>query len=328
MTLPTAHQSYSMARHIARALGVNVIPCEVTSRKPLVQWARWHSPGSPRITEAEHAYHASLAAERERRGVPTSWALLPGSGRLVGLDVDDAAQVERLIEIHGETPLVVRSPTPGRAHLWYRSPFGVDLGCVSQEALPGYAVKARGGMIHAPGSIHRGGRGWYRASLPVSEWTADLGDRLPVLDLAAVDADRAGRLDFDAFGNVPESWADETEADRRGRAWLAQAEHVMGGREGKTFHAAMTLGDFGVRVELAERLIVAWDAAGPSPRGAVDTCETVRRAYASRRLPPGCRRTAAGDLDADALLADLRGTIPPEAVATLAAAAEAWARPD
>jgi len=321
MILPTAEQSYAMARHLGRALGCNVIPCDVETRAALVKWARWHSPGSPRVTEDEFREWAAMAASRERRGVRTAWQVLPGSGRLVALDVDDAAQIDRLQELHGETPLVVRSPTPGHAHLWYRWPVGVDLGCVSQESLPGYAVKARGGAIHAPGSVHKAGVGFYRASLPPREWTADLPARLPHLDLAALDADRVARLDFDAYGNVPESWADETEADRRARAWLEQAEHVVGGREGKTFHAAMTLGDFGVRLELAERLIVAWDARAPQPRGATDTCETVRRAYASRRLPPGCRRVAHGaDIDADALLADL-------APGALAAAAVGWSLP-
>lgn len=300
-----------MARHLARALGVNVIPCDVASRMPLVKWADLHSPGSRRVTEAEFAEWARLAAERERRGVPTAWQLLPGSGRLVALDVDDPAAVDRLLEIHGETPLMVRSPTPGRAHLWYRSPFGVDLGGIAEAALGGaYAVKARGSAIHAPGSLHRSGRGWYRASLPVSEWTADLGDRLPVLDLAAIDADRVGRLSAD-WADAAESIAGDVEGERRGRAWLARAEHLTGSRETRTFRAAMSLGDLGLRLELAERLLVEWDAHGGNPRGAADTAETVRRAYACRRAPVGCRRGIdSSPLDADDLLADLRAITP------------------
>lgn len=95
MILPTAEQSYAMARHLGRALGCNVIPCDVETRAALVKWARWHSPGSPRVTEDEFREWAAMAASRERRGVRTAWQVLPGSGRLVALDVDDAAQIDR-----------------------------------------------------------------------------------------------------------------------------------------------------------------------------------------------------------------------------------------
>jgi hypothetical protein len=306
-TLPTARQSLEMALHLARALGANLIPCSVDSRRPLVKWSGLHSPGSPRVSEATLAAWGQEAARRERDNVPTAWALLPGSARLVALDVDEPAQVGRLLEIHGETPLIVRSPTVGRAHLWYRWPHGTDVGSVSQESLPGYAVKARGAMIHAPGVLHRSMLGWYRASLPIAEWTPDLVQRLPFLDLAALDEDRRGRMDIDALAGGPECWADEDEAVRRGRAWLQAAEHSIGGREGKTFHAALTLGDFGVPLPVAERLIVEWDGAAPSPRGAVAVCETVSRAYASRRLPAGCRRVGdSGDVDAAAIFSDLK----------------------
>lgn len=307
---PTARQSFNTAHYLAQALGANMIPCAVDTRRPLVRWADLHSPGSPRLSRETLGQWLGEALRREREdGVPTSWALLPGSARLVALDVDEPAQVERLQDLHGETPLIVRSPTVGRAHLWYRWPHGTDVGSVSQESLPGYAVKARGAMIHAPGSLHRSMLGWYDTTLPREEWThPDLVRRLPFLNLAALDEDRRGRMDMGALVGGPESWAGEDEAIRRGRAWLAAAEHSMGAREGKTFHAAMTLGDFGVPLAVAERLICEWDAAAPSPRGAVAVSETVSRAYAARRLPAGCRRVAdPGDVDAAAILSDIAG---------------------
>lgn len=294
-----------MAAHLARALNANLIPCEVGTRRPLVRWAALHSPGSARLSLETLAEWAAHAAERERAGKATAWAVLPGSARLLAFDVDEPEQVPRLLEIHGPTPLIVRSPTPGRAHLWYRWPAGTDVGCVGQEALPGYAVKARGGMIHAPGSLHRSGLGFYRAELHPSEWTAELAGRLPEADLAAIDADRVGRLDLGALAGLPESWAGADEAERRGIAWLrAAGPPEPGGRENKTWRAAMTLGDLGVPEDVALRLIVAWDAEGPAPRGAAEASDTARRAYARRRLPGGVRRLPdGGEVDAEALFA-------------------------
>lgn len=307
MRLPTAQESYNTARHFGAALGCNVIPCTVDTRAALVKWAAYNGPGSARVSEGTYTEWAALAASRERRGVPTAWAVLPGSGRLAAFDVDEPAQVVRLQELHGTTPLVVRSPNAGHAHLYFQWPRGADVGSVSQEALPGYAVKARGSMIHCPGSLHKSGAGWYTASLPPAEWRPGLRDRLPELDMAALDGDRLGRMNLDGLAGRPASWAAETEAVRRGVAWLATAEHAVGGRENKTYHAAHALGDFGVPLEIAERLIIEWDGRAAQPRGAVAVSETVRRAYGSRRLAAGCRRFGdTGEVDAEALLAAFR----------------------
>lgn len=309
---PTARQSFAHARAFARALGpqgANVIPCSVPERRPLVKWAHLHAPGSPRIAEDCYLEWLAEAERRERAGEPTAWQVLPGSVRCAVLDVDKPEAMPAILERFGDTPLKVFSPTPGRAHLWYRWPPGMDVGSVAETALGGaYAVKARGAAIHAPGSLHRNGTGWYRCSIPAGEWAgADLRDRLPNLDLAALDEDRVGRLDLGALSGLPEEWAGEDEAERRAIAWLRVAGPPLPGeREQKTWRAAMTLGDLGVREPQAVRLIVAWDSESMVPRGPVEAADTVTRAYERRRLPGGCRRVAhGGDIDADSILADL-----------------------
>lgn len=311
MPLPTARQSFAMAAHLARALGANVIPCTVRERRPLVRWAALHSPGSPRLSAETLAAWGRSAAEREERGEPTAWAILPGSARLAVIDCDRPSALAGLIERFGETPLVVRSPTPGRAHLWYRWPDGADVGKVDEAALGGaYSIKARGAMIHAPGSLHRSGTGFYRCDLPPREWVAGLAAALPPLDLAEVERDRVGRLDLSGLGSLPPDWADADEAVRRGIAWLrAAGPPEPGGRESKTWRAAMTLGDLGVPEEIALSLIVAWDAEAPVPRGPGAVIETTQRAYARRKLPGGCRRLPTDVVvDAGAIAADLGGT--------------------
>ena len=309
-TPPTARQSFSAAVHLATALGCNVIPCSVEERRPLVKWAPLHSPRSARISRETLLAWGSVAEQREREGVPTAWALLPGSGRYAVIDCDRAGTLDELLERFGRTPLIVRSPVAGHAHLWYRWPHGADIGGVAEGATRlGYGVKARGNMIHAPHSLHRSGVGWYTSDLPPAEWTAGLGERLPIFDLEALDADRIGRLDLDGLAGLPEDWAGEDEAARRGIAWLrAAGAPVPGERESKTWRAAMSLGDLGVPEAMAARLIVAWDAEGQQPRGAIEVLDTVTRAYARRRLPGGCRRVAdSGEVDADAIFADLTG---------------------
>lgn len=306
---PTAQESADAARRFARALRCNVIPCRVDTRRPfLPEWAHLHSPGSRRVTEDELDRWTREAVERERVGIPTAWQILPGSGRLVVLDVDDPAAMAGIVERFGETPLVVRSPTPGRGHLYYRMPAPpIDVGIVTEQSLGGaYGVKGRGSAIHAPWSLHRRG-GWYRASIPRAGWVDGLADRLPVLDLAVVDADRVGRLDMSRLSTGVESIAGEEEARRRCRAWIAKATHLTGTREQKTWQAACTFGDLGAPLAVVVEVLCEWDAKGGQPRGAVATTETATRAWQRRRLAVGARRFGDPEeaLDADALLDDM-----------------------
>ncbi len=312
-TLPTARQSFNSAMQLAAALGVNLIPCTVPDRRPRVRWAALHSPRSPRVSAASLLGWASDAAALEAStGEPTAWALLPGSGRYAVIDVDRPGTEAEIRERFGDTPLTVRSPVPGHAHLWYRWPPGADIGATPEnQTRLGYAVKARGCMIHAPHQIHKSGRGWYTCDLHAREWTAGLGARLPEFRLDELDADRLGRLDLGLYSGAAEDWAPADEAERRGLAWLEAAHPPEAGeRESKTWRAAMSLGDFGVREDAAAAMILAWAQRGAQPRPDVETLDTVRRAFERRRLPGGCRRVAdPGEVDADALFADLAGQI-------------------
>ena len=289
----TADTPMQAAHRLARALGCNLLPTEVESRRPKVrEWAHLHSPWSSRIDAAQLRQWRDAEVEERRRGRErTAWALLPGSGRLAVID-SDSAEWTALWLSRAPTPLVVTSPSPGRAHLWYRWPDGVDLTPRSGPAPGTYEIKARGSTIHAPGSLHRSRLGRYACSLPASEQVPGLRDRLPVLDLALVEADAeaAGRGRYDGRGEVDfDRWSEGGEGERRFAAWVAAVPPAgEGSRQSTLYRIAVKAGDFGVTYDRARVLCEAWAAScsPPLPEDEAEGC--LRRAYLARRSAVGC----------------------------------------
>lgn len=277
------------AHRLARALGCNYVPTTL-DRVPLVEgWPGWALPGSPKLDVDTLARWRAAERRDLARGVERfAWALLPGSARVVVLDSDDEVWTERLLE-RQPTPLVVRSPTAGRAHLYYRWPDGVDLS--SRDAVAGpctYEVKARARTIHAPGSLHHRRQGRYVCSLPPEEQVPGLRERLPVLDLALVEADARLRLGADAEREEwdwgEERWSTDGVGLRRWTALLAATPPAQqGGRQRKLYNVACRAGDLGVPEPQARPGLIAWALACEPPLGEEEARDALRRAYKARR---------------------------------------------
>lgn len=286
------------AWRLARALGCNLIPTTI-DRVPLVEgWPAWNFPGAARLDAATLARWRDAELDDLRRGREVkAWALLPGSGRVVVLGADSAEWTERLME-RQPTPLVVRSPTPGRAHLYYRWPDGADVSSRVNVAGPdSYDIKARGATCHLPGSLHRSRAGRYVCSLPPEEQVPGLRDRLPVLDLALVEEDARehaqARRPSMVDERIEDAWDEDGSGARRWAAYLrATPPATQGGRQARLIALAMRAGDFGVAEPVARPGLLAWAATCTPPLDPVEVEDALRRAYLARRSPIGTELVA------------------------------------
>lgn len=278
---------------LARALGCNFIPTTI-DRVPLVEsWAGLALPGAPALdAETLRAWRDEERADLARGVERKAWALLPASGRVAVLGGDSPEWTTKLLA-RQPTPLVVRSPRPGRAHLYYRWPDGVDV--CSKPNVAGvdtYDLKARGGTCHLPGSLHHHRQGRYVCELPADELAPGLRDRLPVLDLAHIEADlrargsalrpeRATEWDLDR-------WSTDGEGERRYAAYLAATPPpTRGARQATMFRLARKAGDLGVSEPKARPLLLAWAAECVPPLPDAEVVDALRRAYLSRLSPIG-----------------------------------------
>jgi hypothetical protein len=128
-----------------RCSGISVIPCDASSKKPLVEW---------------RAYQAEIASEETVRSWWVRWpearvGIVTGAvSGLVVADVDsaEAAAVGEAVRHYGETPRIARTPSGG-AHLYYRHP-GKPV--PNAARLPGFSypidVRGDGGYVLAPPS--------------------------------------------------------------------------------------------------------------------------------------------------------------------------------
>ena len=283
-----------VALRFANALGVNLIPTSI-DRRPQVDWAGLAHPAAPRIDRATlrgwvRREQAELAAGRVDA---PAWALLPGSGRYAVLDVDDPALIPRLLRVHGETPMLVRSPNAGRAHLWYRWPDLPGFDLQSRGSVLGkdtYELKARGATIHAPGSLHHHRRGRYACDLPLDEVAPGLGARLPELDVAAFAADWASiREPVDLDAHFGDRWSTDGEGERRYAAYLERVGVVgRGSRQATLYRLCSKAGDLGLPLNVARPMLLAWAAQCDPPVPAEDAKGGLARAYHNRRSPIGC----------------------------------------
>lgn len=282
------------AWRLARALECNLIPTTVRDRRPYEDWAGLDRPSSPRVDqETLERWVRAEVAELRRGRERTAWALLPGSGRIAVVGCDSAEWTARWLE-RQPTPLVVTSPSPGRAHLYYRWPDGCDVSTRCNVAgVDSYDLKGRGGTIHAPGSLHRSGRGRYETrGLDVGEIVPGLRDRLPALDLALVEADAAaaGKRKFEGDGRCDfDRWSQDGEGERRFAAYVAGVPPAgQGARQSTLYKLAGRAGDFGVLPQFAAPLLREWSAACSPPLPETEAVECLERAYRNRQSAIGC----------------------------------------
>lgn len=130
-------------------------PPDDVGKAPLVNWKE---------------YQTRPPAEEDVRGWWTRWpraniGLVTGNGLLV-VDVDDPQEAQ---EAFAELPPTLTARTARGLHLYFRYPPGLRL--ASKRVLPGLDVRADGGYVVAPPSVHRTGQRyeWVNPGHPVGD---------------------------------------------------------------------------------------------------------------------------------------------------------------
>jgi hypothetical protein len=134
-------------------LSWSVIPIEPRGKRPLV---KWRGRQNMRLTEPELEAYWQRWPEANV-GVVTGHV----SGLLV-LDIDEdkggLRSLAKLVARHGPMPLTWRCRTGSGQHLYFLLPEGRDCRNSAGRLGPGLDIRAEGGYVVAPPSIHRSGR--------------------------------------------------------------------------------------------------------------------------------------------------------------------------
>jgi hypothetical protein len=148
------------------AQGFNVFPCKPRSKEP----AGWLVP------RGFHNATCNSATIRRWFGNDQQYNIGVRTGiasRLLVLDLDDEEAARRLVAEHGPLPLTRQSMSSRGAHYWFR----IDTE-VSGRKLDGADIKADGGYVVAPPSIHPDGPTyrWMNDEplIPPPEWLIEL----------------------------------------------------------------------------------------------------------------------------------------------------------
>lgn len=245
---------------------------------------------------------------------PEAWAVPPGRLGVVVVDVDDPDLLPELLELYGETPVWVLSPSGG-THLYYQAPEGPPP--PSRTGVRGhhtYDIKADGGTIHAPGSRHHRCPGAYTADAPGVVDGALRRGRKPLF--------KASEL-WHAMPVFPQFVADEewdlyhpplasmsgeehilagTPDERKmGARYLAAAGPAVAGSGGHdhTRKLILKLGDLGFPKEIGSELLHDWNRTCEPPWSQRDLDSKIEHYYQRRGMPIGWRAYEMGLVDDD-----------------------------
>ena len=279
---------------------VNILPYRYTNgaKRPAVNdWGRWHGGG--RLEAQPTQLWQDWARYAVRTGV-TAWAVLPGSLGVVVVDVDAPHMLGALLDLYGETPVYVETPSGG-THLYYRAADLVPLRTGVRG--PGsYDVKSIGGTAHAPGSLHPNGGAYIPRAPGLTSLIVDghptletgsLYTLLPDFPTAVLatewDKYHQRRGDLPTDGD-PQYVSDPQDIESL-RAYMRAAGPAISGRGGHThtFNLLMKIGDLGASEDLALTLAGEWDDRNEPPWGQDAIAEKVKDAYRSRSSCVGWR---------------------------------------
>lgn len=129
------------------ALGLNLIPLEPRAKKPVIPWQEYQLR---RATATEIAAWSS-----NPRGYNVGVVCGPTSGNLVVLDIDSNEARAELECAHGPLPRTPVVKTAKGWHFYLTDPTGELRNFVGK--LPGVDLRATGGYVVGPGSIHPSG---------------------------------------------------------------------------------------------------------------------------------------------------------------------------
>jgi hypothetical protein len=239
--------------------GWSVIP--LAGKRPTL--ASWKEYQSRRATEDE--LRAWFGDKSANVGIIT--------GRISGLvvvDCDSPADAEWWLKTYPQSPLIVHTGGGG-VHIYYQMLREVEVR--NRTKLCGRAIdlRADGGYVVAPASIHPSGRLYTWASF--GDYSLD---EVPVFDPAWVADDC--RRSTNSQSQTP---------IRNVRAWIRKIHAVSGqGGHNATFKVACKLRDAGLRPEEALAELIQWNDFCADPKWTLpELVHKIRSAYDQQRQP-------------------------------------------
>ena len=291
---------------------VNLIPYtaphEDGTRVPRTKgWGAFSRFGDPQVRLGELSDQIKASVSRPRDY--WAWAILPGQARLVVIDCDNPELESALIDLYGDTPVKVRSPSGG-VHMYYITTHPVTShNNVRGRGEKSYDVKSDGVTVHCPGQWHHRIRGQYTVEAPrdfhiedfsrlyANDAVGELRKLLPAFRADVAEAEWvAHNPKHDHDGVLNEHMLTGTIDERAALArYMERAGPAVSSRGGHdhTRGLLLKIGDFGLPENIAADLAAEWDARNEPPWGEKKIREMVADAYATRTLPIGWR---AGEL--------------------------------
>jgi P4 family phage/plasmid primase-like protien len=225
--------------------------------------------GTHGLTEASS--ELSQIEKWERAYPNTNTGIATGPSSLVVLDIDprNGGHLSlALLEVeHERIPKTVECSTggePAGRHLYFNAPTGTEIRSRAGTPSRGIDVKARGGYVVAPGSIHPNTGRSYEWAPGCSPTQVKLAE-LPVwlFDLLR-DSPRPKRVQWVAEAHHP----DLDDKVARARAYLQKIPGAVSGQHGhkQTFKTALKVGPgFDLPPEVALRLLREWNTCCEPP---------------------------------------------------------------
>lgn len=248
-------------------LGFRTVPLAPRGKRPL--YAGWRE--APRAAWATAPVDANVGIVTGAR-----------SGNLVVLDFDDVDGPARVLGVTpgelAERTLVVR--TARGWHVYAR-------GRRASGRVRGVDVKAAGGLVVAPPSVHAAGHVY--AFLPSPRRVAALSEIAPawVIPRETQHSGRAPRPPLEPLAAGPVDWPAvrawiSQQSERLQAEWIALERGDAGDRSRAEFAVAVCLAEGGFSQKTAVSVLVGMPGGKARTRGAAYASDTVRRAYALR----------------------------------------------
>jgi hypothetical protein len=281
---PQGAASKNSMRIIAAELasqGFAVFPLRINDKRPLVEgWQTVATEDAFRIIETwpEAGYGVGISTDN-----------------LVVLDADvGKGGLEAIAALNLPVTRTVRTAGGGR-HYYFKPPPGLIFqtrGCRVKrngEQVPaivgawGVDVRAKGGLVVAPGNVINGKAYVLEVDAPIAELPPHLVERLRI-------APKKDRLAGVAVVDLDTPWAID-----RARQYLekdAPTGVPQGTRGWTAYQVAADLGDFGVSCETALEMMGPWNDEHGGAQEEDKLQEAVEHSYRFRQNPIGCKHPA------------------------------------
>lgn len=238
------------ALRLTAEYGWPVFPCEPHGKKPLTAHG---------LKDA--AQHPEAVATWWDRWPDANIGIACGPAQLVVLDADDASALRQLGRL--SLPETVSARTARGEHHYFAAPPGVAIPCSAGRLAPGLDVRAEGGYVVAPPSVHPSGAAYRWLRSPAEHALSALPDDLVrrLLSRASVPLPSAPRQSAPRALAAPDGTGSASVV-RRIAAYLDRIGTVPEGTRNATAYrlAAFLVHDVGLSAGTARAVLESWNA--------------------------------------------------------------------